>query len=73
MGYSSCTRNGDHVGLLIKTGNTDKKGMISQTIILTFQNVEKGAGRGETHKRMKLVVLIIKEMSYLVEDLFDDL
>ena len=38
ISHSSCTSNGDHVGLLIKTGTTQKKRMIIQTIISIFQS-----------------------------------
>ena len=35
-GCSLCTRDGDNLSLLIKSGNTHKRSMISQTIICIF-------------------------------------
>ena len=36
-GWSFDARNGDHLGLLIKSGNTHKRSIISQTIICIFK------------------------------------
>ena len=35
--HSSCTRNGDHFGLLIKTGSTQKKRMMSKLSFVLFE------------------------------------
>ena len=35
--HNSCTRNGNLLGLLIKTGNACKERMMLQTIVLIFE------------------------------------
>ena len=35
--HNSCTLNGDHLGLTIKTSNTQQERMLSQTIINTVK------------------------------------
>ena len=49
MGYSVCTRNDDNLNLFIKSGNTYKKSVISQTIVCIFK---KCKGRGTQLKVM---------------------
>ena len=71
IGHSSCTRNGDNLDLIITTGNTRKEKMMSQTIIHTFKK-RKGRGWNAVGAQM-VVCLIIKEMSYSVMGLLDDL
>ena len=71
---SSCTCNGDDVGLLMKTESIQKERTITQTAICNFL---KCKGRGNIIKsdgvaRM-VVVLAHKEMSCLVAGIFDDL
>ena len=36
ISHSSCTCNGDHVGLLFKTGSIQKERTMTQTTIRTF-------------------------------------
>ena len=36
ISHSSCTCNGNHVGLLIKTGNIENERMMTQTTICNF-------------------------------------
>ena len=37
ISHSSCTCNGDYVGVLIKTGSIQNERMMTQTIIRNFQ------------------------------------
>ena len=39
--HNSCTRNGDHLILSIKTGNAHKQIMLPQTIINTFKKCKE--------------------------------
>ena len=39
--HNSCTRNGDHLILLIKSANVHKGRMLSQSIINTFKKYEE--------------------------------
>ena len=39
--YSSFTRNGDHLNLLINTSNVYEEKILQQTIINTFKNHEE--------------------------------
>ena len=40
--HNSCTRNGYHLNLLIKTGNARKERMLPQTISNTLKSVSEG-------------------------------
>ena len=67
---NSCTCNGDHLNLLITTGNANRKGILSQTIINTFKKC-KGRRKGiETQSEMMVAPngcgFTITEINYLV-------
>ena len=69
-------RSGDRLALLIKTGNTHKERMMLQTIIYTFKKCKE---EGEVNtvnidgSTQMVVVLTIKEVSYLVVGIFHNL
>ena len=44
IGHSSCTRDGDHLSLLSKTGNTYKESMTTQTAIHISKNCKEVQG-----------------------------
>ena len=71
--HSSCTCNGDHVGLLIKTGSIQKE--CHKLPFVTYRSVRKRVQNVvQIDGVAQMVVgLTIKEKSYLVVGLFDDL
>ena len=68
ISHSSCTCNGDRVGLLIKTKSIQKERMMSQTIIRTFEALGQGESETITNDvcAQMVVILTIKEISYVV-------
>ena len=72
---SSCTRNGDNLSPLIKSGNNNILSMISQTIIRILKHV-KGGGGNKVKKEvgaMMVVVFTTADISYLVVGLYHNL
>ena len=69
-----CTRNGDHLNLLIKSGNGHKQRILAQTTINTFKSM-----RGRDRNTVKndggqiVVIFTITEINYLVVSQFCDL
>ena len=70
--YSFYIRNGDRLSLLIKTGNTHKRSMISQAVIRIYKLV--GGNKVKNNRGVKIVVVLtITVTKYLMKGLFDNL
>ena len=73
--YSSCTRNGDLLNLLINTSNVHKEKILQRTIINTFKNHEEedwNPIKNDNSGRMAFFFTIV-EIKYLIVSLFCDL
>ena len=63
-GHYSCTRNGDHLPQLVKTGNTHKQRVIFQTAFRFFQDMKVGGNIVKNDGGTKmLIVFTITEIT----------
>ena len=69
---SSCTRYGNNLSLLIKSGNIRKQLMISQTTICSFQIVGGKQIQKQGHAKT-VVIFTFTKMSYFVIGLLHQL
>ena len=74
--HKSCTSKGDHLILLINTGNAHQEKMWSQNIINTFKKCEGDRDQNRMKNDsgdQKVVVFAITEINYLMVGLVSDL
>ena len=77
--HNSCTRRGDHPGILINTSDAHKQRMLPQARINTFKKCKREGIRGNRNTvknddgGQMVVVITITEINYIVVGLFCNL